>query len=667
MSYNNQKDNEKSYRSKFGKFNVVCERCAMKEAEFFCSLCQPLKNFCGNCDISVHSLVTKKSHQRTQLNPINSVNNTKNINIPSNSNFNNDTAMSTNTNNYKNLSSNENQERDNRFTNTNINEKRVNSPERSSSKLRSNSHNRSHSKNREEERERAMSPQSHHQFTTNYFNRNFHPNLNEMYNNFPVSTSHYLGGQGVSSPTLTPNRNTNRNVSPGIRLGGVTGQSHRFNPNATPSNPGLINGYYSKQYVNELKSMFDKEKEELLHKNQALSNNLERLKNTFNDQIYLLQKELSDAKTKSINEVGRITEEYEQTIFHMREVFKEKEDKLKEVNKRLIQENNQVQSKLEHSMTQANASTEENTKKINDLENSLEKKSKELQETSNFLKKQIEEQKRNFNRDIDGLVDRYENTIQRMNNDFEKELNSKFNQLERCNDKINELENIIEKNQRIYDDSLLDKNGVIEQLKADKFNIQRENDSMKITKNNLSLKIESLEKSDAAMKNDINLKGRDMEYIQSELNSLKSENSNLKLQNNSSLNEISKLKQIIENYQRNSDSQMNELFQMQEAYDTLKKSNDILNTHCRGLEKNVESHKSALSNLQKENQETNFMKDDLKSENYKISSTMDMLKSDNIKLQRELEIVDLEREKLKMENYNIREEVSVFIIFNKLQ
>ena len=64
-----------------------------------------------------------------------------------------------------------------------------------------------------------------------------------------------------------------------------------------------------------------------------------------------------------------------------------------------------------------------------------------------------------------------------------------------------------------------------------------------------------------------------------------------------------------------------------------------------------------VSGLQHENQDSAFIKEDLISENFNLKSTYEMFKSDNIKLQRELEIVDLEREKLKIENANIKEEV----------
>lgn len=110
-------------------------------------------------------------------------------------------------------------------------------------------------------------------FTSNYFNKNIHNavprSLNRMQDNFPTSTEFFTKGV-----VLSPKRETtNRMFSPDY------GKKH--NSSTT---------HFSKQYVNELKSMHDKEKEELMHKNQALSNNLERLKSSFNDQIYLLQK-----------------------------------------------------------------------------------------------------------------------------------------------------------------------------------------------------------------------------------------------------------------------------------------------------------------------------------------------------------------------------------------
>lgn len=586
-----------SYLATKQKFDKVCERCATKESEFFCSQCQPLKNFCGSCDVNVHSLITKKAHQRTKLND-----NKEQFNI------NTETA----TTNY--MTSSKMDFRENKFTT----QQRVNSPSRSRS-----------SKRRQIERERYASPENH--FTSGYFNKqNFNPtNLGEMYQKFPVSTSNYL-----NSPVS--------NI-------------HHTCRDKTPIKSS--NGHFSKQYVQELKAIFDKEKEELIHKNVAINNNLERLKSTLNDQVYLLQKELTDAKVKANNEILRINEEKEHTIRRIQEISNDKEKKQNEIIHQLNQEVSALNEHLKALEDRNSKNSSNQDQRIRELEGQLDYKNRELINTSGSLKKQIDEMKKNFSNDIDGLVDRYENTIAKMGMDFERDLNNKADLLVRKDEKIAEIEYLINKSDKNYQDTILDKNSHIEQLKHDKFNLQKELDQLRISKNNLSLKFEMLEKSESNLRQDYGLKNRDFEYLNAENSKLKHELNLLIEKDKASCSEINKLKTLCDNYQKNSDAQINELIQLQEAYDTLKKSNSVLSTHLRSLEKNNDIIKTDINRLHKENQENYMTKEDLKSCNYNLGNSVEILKSENTRLQRELECCDLEREKLRIENINIKEEV----------
>jgi len=424
-----------------------------------------------------------------------------------------------------------------------------------------------------------------------------------------------------------------------------------------PTASSCVNGYYSKQYVNELKLIYDKEKEELIHKNQAMSNNLERLKTTLNDQVYLLQKELNEAKVKANNEIKKIIEERDHYLTRFTEAYRDKEEKLREANKVLTAENiklNEINEKLENSSSSMN---EKQESRIRDLESALEQKTRELMETSSNLKRQNEDQRKIFNSDVDGLVERYENTIQKMNLEYDKEQSNKHNQLERKGEKIIELESTLSRNEAVFQDALMDKNGIIEQLKADKFMLQKDLDSLRASKSNLSNKLESLERTESEVRNNFNMKNKDHEYLIAEQHKLKHELNIVKEKDKLNSAEIVKLKNLCDNYQRNSDAQVNELLQIQEAYDTLKKSNNVLSTHCKGLEKNIENHQYTINNLQKDNQMSLVNNDDLQTANIQIGSSNDLLKNENIRFQRELEVVDLERERLKIENANIKEEI----------
>ena len=42
----------------------LCNRCRIKQGEFFCNECSPFNIFCSECDTFIHSLPTKRNHQR---------------------------------------------------------------------------------------------------------------------------------------------------------------------------------------------------------------------------------------------------------------------------------------------------------------------------------------------------------------------------------------------------------------------------------------------------------------------------------------------------------------------------------------------------------------------------------------------------------------------------
>jgi hypothetical protein len=101
---------------------------------------------------------------------------------------------------------------------------------------------------------------------------------------------------------------------------------------------------FTKEYIDELKNIFLKEKEQILFQNNSLQNNLDRIKTSFNDEFKILNKEkdleiielnrLVD-KLKSINEeilkqLNMKTREYNELKFVNNNLNNEWEDRLKE-------------------------------------------------------------------------------------------------------------------------------------------------------------------------------------------------------------------------------------------------------------------------------------------------------------------------------------------------
>jgi len=60
----------------------------------------------------------------------------------------------------------------------------------------------------------------------------------------------------------------------------------KINYNLENNNNNSLNlNTYSKEYLNELKNIYEKEKSELHYKNSTLQNNINRLKSSFAEQV----------------------------------------------------------------------------------------------------------------------------------------------------------------------------------------------------------------------------------------------------------------------------------------------------------------------------------------------------------------------------------------------
>ena len=73
----------------------LCERCKREQATLNCNQCSPLQNFCKKCYSIIHSLPSKVSHIRKNLNIFDVKNQ---IEISSNVNFDSSTNYISNSN-----------------------------------------------------------------------------------------------------------------------------------------------------------------------------------------------------------------------------------------------------------------------------------------------------------------------------------------------------------------------------------------------------------------------------------------------------------------------------------------------------------------------------------------------------------------------------------------
>lgn len=448
------------------------------------------------------------------------------------------------------------------------------------------------------------------------FNKNFNKNLGELYNQYPVSTKLY---SGIGPTTYSSQQDKNINRASG---------SFQYTQQAKS---------YSKDYINELKAMHEKEREELIHKNQAISNNLERLKSSFNDQVFLLQKQLTEAKTKSNNEILKLSEESEYNIRRMTDAFNDKEREQQEMISNLCSELKRLEEdnqRLKNNHSDHAAVTEE---KIGSLEETLSKKSKDYQDTVTFYKKQIEELKKGYSNDIENLVDKYEGTLQKMSIDYEKKLNSKDNIIERQECRLADYERTFQQKEKMLEDFIAEKNAQVEQLKSEKYKLQRDLECCSVSKNNLILKLENLEKNENSLRQELMLKIKDQDVVTKDCQRLKFEVDVLREKERATIQENSKFKTLCENLQSNSDHQIREMSQLQEIIENLKRANIVLSDNNHNLECRCNELSQELHAIHGQNDANKHNNHNLKNLTNQISGTLDQYKSQNQKLTSDFE------------------------------
>ena len=152
---------------------------------------------------------------------------------------------------------------------------------------------------------------------------------------------------------------------------------------------------YSREYVREIKNIHEKEKEELIFKYNSLLNNLNRLKISFSDQIYQLQKQIEENNQKNsftlrknedennmrlcntINDKDNKINFLKKQIEEFKQCNEELLIKLND-NYKLLKEEKQISNNLNNEIDNI-IFTKNN--EINDLKNNYENKLVELKST----------------------------------------------------------------------------------------------------------------------------------------------------------------------------------------------------------------------------------------------------------------------------------------------
>ena len=402
------------------------------------------------------------------------------------------------------------------------------------------------------------SPTKEEQSTNNYSTAKFGELNKEI--NMPSSSKKYLRTLTPKIQRVPINKFSDKeNISMNID----------YNINYPTSNEGLN---YSKDYMNEINRIHNKEKEALQYKINTLENNIERLKLNFQNEMKLMEERINNI----LREKKNMEEKYNQII---EMALKEKDEKIK----LLINENNILKEK--HKI--------------------MEEKGKEK---DNFMTKDINE----LNKEIESLKNALVNA-RKDNGILHKNHMNKISEMVKSNnDNIKNLNELHKKEiDEIYYDCKFKNDKLIQQVEND-FNkiefLKKENEKIRENLKNLEKEKETVSSENKNLKDKLFDYCKNLEVSREVNNNMKKENEKLKAENNNMKNDYDYYENTINGLKK-------ELFLMNDTY--LKKEKDFNYL----LEQSEKIRKDFSSNMFN-NEELEYNNRLLKKENDELKKTI---------------------------------------------
>ena len=299
----------------------------------------------------------------------------------------------------------------------------------------------------------------------------------------------------------------------------------------------LIADNYSKEYINEIKKIFKKEKDELEYKNKILENSITKLKIEFNDHVAYLTKELETNQSTNDLNIKLITNNYKNKI-----------DEMKKNNEMEICSLKEEINNTKNDKTELNNSFIEEINQKNQIIQNLQKENEELKNGLNLKKEEIEKLHKSF----DELTLQYETKFEEQKNLLMKDCQDKIEAIiKKCESAKDALIESIDTREIEIKEILDIKNNEIKKLNVDLKNLKEELNCHKINLIKIRDDKNILLKENEFLKNKTFKNECDGKMQISEINNLKKENDDLYQQIDKLKIELSKLDMLIYGKVRN--------------------------------------------------------------------------------------------------------------------
>ena len=376
----------------------LCNRCKVKQGEYFCNECSPFNIFCSNCDTFIHSLPSKRYHNR-ELIPQKII-----------------------------------------YNETNQNES-----------------------------------------TLPFSNRSIQSNLN--------SNSQFIS----QNPTYVYENNLN-------------------------------NKNDSKTYINDIKNIYEGEKEELYNKNFILQKQLNDTQKKYESQILDLKNSLNEIKAKNEMEIKNIIENHE---IELKRIVNEKDNQINYLynhNFELEKANDELVTKVNQYSDLMNKNKFGFGDKMNNYENTIYSLQRDNDNMKDFYDKKINFFSQNFSTEKNQIIKSYEDTLEQLNNNYNDSKEKYNNIIKQRDDEIKDLikQHRNETDKLIFTISELQKQ--LEEMRQDQENLMKINSQQKI-------EIDSLNENLEMAKKEIKFHIKEKRKIQENSDNFKKEFNKVKAEN----------------------------------------------------------------------------------------------------------------------------------------
>ena len=376
----------------------LCNRCKVKQGEYFCNECSPFNIFCSNCDTFIHSLPSKRYHNR-ELIPQKII-----------------------------------------YNETNQNES-----------------------------------------TLPFSNRSIQSNLN--------SNSQFIS----QNPTYVYENNLN-------------------------------NKNDSKTYINDIKNIYEGEKEELYNKNFILQKQLNDTQKKYESQILDLKNSLNEIKAKNEMEIKNLIENHE---IELKRIVNEKDNQINYLynhNFELEKANDELVTKVNQYSDLMNKNKFGFGDKMNNYENTIYSLQRDNDNMKDFYDKKINFFSQNFSTEKNQIIKSYEDTLEQLNNNYNDSKEKYNNIIKQRDDEIKDLikQHRNETDKLIFTISELQKQ--LEEMRQDQENLMKINSQQKI-------EIDSLNENLEMAKKEIKFHIKEKRKIQENSDNFKKEFNKVKAEN----------------------------------------------------------------------------------------------------------------------------------------